>query len=147
MEDLAAYVAEGSRADLRTISRPAHLRHAAAELGNARGAADARASCEHFDVARTAPNSLDAVHLISEAYRLAYADRNLYVGDSDFVSVPVAGMLDPAYLKARAGLIRMDQSLKVAAAGTPAGQRPAAWTTRSRSRPPVTCRSSIATAT
>jgi gamma-glutamyltranspeptidase / glutathione hydrolase len=79
---------------------------------------------EQFEVRKYAPNSLDAVHLISEAYRLAYADRNLYVGDSDFVSVPVAGMLDPTYLKSRAGLIRMDQSLKVAAAGTPVGAAP-----------------------
>jgi len=76
---------------------------------------------QHFDVPRLAPNSADAVHLIAEAYRLAFADRAKYVGDPDFVQVPVAGLLDPAYLKARAGEIRMDRSLGAAAAGVPPG--------------------------
>ncbi|MEZ5290936.1 MAG: gamma-glutamyltransferase [Vicinamibacterales bacterium] len=79
---------------------------------------------EHFDVATLAPNSLDAVHLISEAYRLAYADRQKYVGDPDYVSVPVAGMLDPGYLKRRSTLIRMDRTMGVPTAGTPAGAEP-----------------------
>ena len=76
---------------------------------------------QHFDVAALAPNSPEAVHLISEAYRLAFADRALYVGDPDFVPVPVMGLLDPGYLKTRAALISMDKSLGVAAAGTPPG--------------------------
>jgi gamma-glutamyltranspeptidase / glutathione hydrolase len=75
---------------------------------------------EHFDLAALAPGSADAVHLISEAYRLAYADRAVYVGDDAFVDVPVAGLLDPAYLKSRADLIRMDRSLGAPAAGVPA---------------------------
>ncbi|MEZ5417424.1 MAG: gamma-glutamyltransferase [Vicinamibacterales bacterium] len=79
---------------------------------------------EHFDVATLAPNSLDAVHLISEAYRLAYADRQKFIGDPDFVSVPVAGMLDLAYLKQRSTLIRMDRTMGVPTAGTPAGAEP-----------------------
>ncbi len=41
----------------------------------------------------------------AQASRLAYADRDRYVGDPAFVSVPVAGMLDTTYLKARAALI------------------------------------------
>jgi gamma-glutamyltranspeptidase/glutathione hydrolase len=76
---------------------------------------------QHFDVAALAPDSPEAVHLISEAYRLAFADRALYVGDPDFVQVPVMGLLDPAYLKTRASLITMDKSLGVAPAGTPPG--------------------------
>ena len=62
----------------------------------------------------------DAVHLFSEAGRLAFADRGLYVADSDFVKVNVAGLLDPAYLKQRAALIA-DRSLGVAKAGIPPG--------------------------
>ena len=62
----------------------------------------------------------DAVHLFSEAGRLAFADRGLYVADSDFVKVNVAGLLDPAYLKQRAGLIT-DRSMGVAKAGVPPG--------------------------
>ncbi|HEX6162113.1 MAG TPA: gamma-glutamyltransferase [Vicinamibacterales bacterium] len=79
---------------------------------------------EQFDVAKHAPNSVDAVHLISEAYRLAYADRAKYVGDADFVSVPVAGLLDANYLKQRSTLIKMDRSMGVPIAGTPAGAEP-----------------------
>jgi gamma-glutamyltranspeptidase/glutathione hydrolase len=74
-----------------------------------------------FDLRRLAPDSVDAVHLVSEAYRLAYADRAKYVADSDFVDVPVAGLLDPGYLRTRAALIRMDRSMGVPVAGRPAG--------------------------
>ncbi len=62
----------------------------------------------------------DAVHLFAEAGRLAFADRGLYVADSDFVKVNVAGLLDPAYLKQRAQLIS-DRSMGVAKPGTPPG--------------------------
>ncbi len=49
--------------------------------------------------------SASAIHYVAEAMRLAYADRNTYVGDPDFVKVPIAGMLDPAYLaKLRASI-------------------------------------------
>ncbi len=54
---------------------------------------------------RAAPGSAQAVHLFSEAARLAYADRALYVGDPDFNPVPVARLLAPQYLETRARLI------------------------------------------
>ena len=76
---------------------------------------------EHFPVASYKPNSVDAVHLITEAYRLAYADRAKYVGDADFVSVPVAGLLDRGYLKSRAALISMQRTMGAAPAGAPTG--------------------------
>src|SRR6187402_1190603 len=41
--------------------------------------------------------SASAIHYVAEAMRLAYADRNEYVGDPAFVKVPIAGLLDPAY--------------------------------------------------
>ncbi|MGY2283450.1 gamma-glutamyltransferase family protein [Pseudomonas gingeri] len=61
-----------------------------------------------------------AVHLIAEAERLAYADRGLYVADSDFVPVPVAGLIDPTYLARRAALVG-ERSLGKAEPGVPAG--------------------------
>ena len=67
----------------------------------------------------------DAVHLLAEAGRLAFADRGAYVADSDFVKVNVAGLLDPAYLKQRAALIT-DRSMGVAKAGVPPGTQAAA---------------------
>ena len=42
--------------------------------------------------------SASAIHCVTEAMRRAYADRNEYVGDPDFVKVPIAGLLDRAYL-------------------------------------------------
>jgi gamma-glutamyltranspeptidase/glutathione hydrolase len=68
---------------------------------------------------------LDAVHLFSEAGRLAFADRNQFVADSDFVPVDVAALTSPAYLTERARLIT-DRSLVRAPAGRPGGAR-VAW--------------------
>jgi len=76
---------------------------------------------QSFDVAAMKPNTLDSVHVISEAYRLAYADRALYVADPDFVSVPQAGLINADYLKERAKLIDMQKSIGVPVAGTPPG--------------------------
>lgn len=72
-----------------------------------------------IDLAPVTPGSAQEVHLITEAERLAFADRNLYVGDPDFVDVPVAGLLDPAYLKTRAGLIAPDKAMETVPAGKP----------------------------
>jgi gamma-glutamyltranspeptidase/glutathione hydrolase len=73
---------------------------------------------------RAAP--VAAAHAFSEAGRLAYADRDRFVADPDFVAVPLPGLLDPAYLDARAALVRLDRSMGHAAAGTPRGAPPAA---------------------
>lgn len=61
-----------------------------------------------------------AVHLIAEAERLAYADRAQYVADTDFVPVPVKGLVDPNYLASRASLIG-ERSMGSARPGTPPG--------------------------
>jgi gamma-glutamyltranspeptidase / glutathione hydrolase len=47
---------------------------------------------------KSGAGSASSIHYAAEAMRRAYADRNEYVGDPDFVKVPVAGLLDPAYL-------------------------------------------------
>ncbi|MGK9415666.1 gamma-glutamyltransferase [Pseudomonas cedrina] len=62
----------------------------------------------------------DAVHLLAEAGRLAFADRALYVADADFVPVPVAGLIAPDYLAKRAALIG-ERSMGLAKPGLPAG--------------------------
>ena len=64
--------------------------------------------------------SVAAVHLISESQRLAYADRNKYVADTDFVPLPgngVSSMVAKDYLKTRAALISTTKSLGTAQAG------------------------------
>lgn len=82
---------------------------------------------ERFDLTALGPNSPVAWHLIAESMRLAYADRDLYLGDMDFVSVPVAGLIDPAYLAQRSALISRDTTMTTVAAGRPAGARQMAW--------------------
>ena len=74
---------------------------------------------ERFDLHALPPNSAPAVHLIAEASKLAFADRDRYLADPDFVRAPVDGLLDRHYLAARAALIRPDASLGTAVAGEP----------------------------
>jgi gamma-glutamyltranspeptidase / glutathione hydrolase len=74
---------------------------------------------EPFDLSRIPPNSAQAVHLVAEASKLAFADRNQYVGDPDFVKVPVAGLLDQYYLKSRAAMISADKAMGKATPGIP----------------------------
>jgi gamma-glutamyltranspeptidase/glutathione hydrolase len=75
---------------------------------------------ERTDFQRAAPHSAAAVHLFAEAGRLAYADRALYVGDPAFVDVPLAKLLDGAYLDARARLIG-ERSMRQALPGSAEG--------------------------
>ena len=60
---------------------------------------------ESTGFARAPPDSAAAVHIFAEAGKLAFADRARYVGDPDFVGVPVDALLDRAYLEKRARLI------------------------------------------
>jgi gamma-glutamyltranspeptidase/glutathione hydrolase len=84
---------------------------------------------ESFDLAMYRPAILDAdggkpqvagVHLVAEAERLAYADRDKYVADADVVPLPGGSadtLLNKPYLQMRARMIRMDASLGTAEAG------------------------------
>jgi gamma-glutamyltranspeptidase/glutathione hydrolase len=80
---------------------------------------------ERTDFRRARPLSARAVHLFSEASRLAYADRTRYIADPAFVRVPARGLLDPAYLARRARRIG-ERSMGVAQPGHPALAPPAA---------------------
>ena len=76
-----------------------------------------------YDMRRIGPDSLLAVHLIAEASRLAFADRDQYLADPAFVSVPVAGLLDPTYLHIRGETISTLGSMGHADPGIPPGVR------------------------
>ena len=86
---------------------------------------------ESTNIATLAPDSnglnAQAVHLFSEAGRLAFADRNRYVADPDFTPIPggVASLLDKRYLAQRAALIG-ERSIGTAVAGKPQGMQ-VAW--------------------
>ncbi|MBM3511020.1 MAG: gamma-glutamyltransferase [Alphaproteobacteria bacterium] len=73
---------------------------------------------ERFELRRLRPTSAEAVHLMAEASRLAFADRARYLGDPEHVAVPVADLLDPAYLRGRGALIDPGRSRGRAIAGT-----------------------------
>ena len=66
---------------------------------------------EPFDIATLGPDDPQSWRIIGDATRLAFADRERYIADSDFVKMP-KGLLDPAYLKARSALIRRETALK-----------------------------------
>ncbi len=69
------------------------------------------------------PGSASAIHYVAESMRRAYADRNEYIGDPDFVKVPLAGLLDKSYLaKLRATIdpVKATPSVEVKP-GQPAG--------------------------
>ncbi|MGA7711626.1 MAG: gamma-glutamyltransferase [Rhizomicrobium sp.] len=73
---------------------------------------------ERFPSSALTPNSLSELHLFSQASRLAFADRAVYMGDPAFVRVPVASLLDRSYLGARSSLIDPSRDMGVAPPGT-----------------------------
>jgi gamma-glutamyltranspeptidase / glutathione hydrolase len=75
---------------------------------------------ENFDLSGLGILDVETVHLFTQAGRLAFADRNKYVADTDFITVPAEGMLDKAYLEERAALIKK-MDMGTAAHGTPVG--------------------------
>ena len=70
---------------------------------------------ERFDVARMKPGTAETVHLVTEAERLAFADRDKWVADDRFVDVPVQGLVDPAYVRSRSMLIDAGHAMGKAA--------------------------------
>lgn len=63
------------------------------------------------------PTSIESVHLITEASKLAFADRNKYLADQDFIDIPVNTLLDPGYLLKRSQLITKSKTMGRAKAG------------------------------
>ncbi|MFA7602260.1 MAG: gamma-glutamyltransferase [Novosphingobium sp.] len=118
--DIAAY---------RAVSRPpvctSYRRYRVCGMGPPSSGATtvqgALGMLERFDLAALGPDSPVAWHLIAEAQRLAYADRERYLADSDFVTVPTAGLVSHAYLAARARLIAPDRAMASAEPGMPPG--------------------------
>ncbi len=76
---------------------------------------------ERFDLGRWGKDDPRSWHVIGEAMKLAYADREQYLADPDFISVPTAGLIDRRYLARRSRLIRPDRALSSYNAGTPRG--------------------------
>lgn len=77
-----------------------------------------------FDLSKVAPDSVQATHLLAQAAKLAFADRERYLADPAFVPVPVEGMLASDYLASRAALIDASKDITIAEAGLPEGAPP-----------------------
>lgn len=73
---------------------------------------------ENFDMKKLGMTS-EGWHIFSEASFLAYADRDKYIGDPDFITVDADSLIDKEYLRSRADLIRNDIAMKNVTAGNP----------------------------
>jgi len=82
------------------------------------------ATLQRFDLKAMGKDSPQSWYLIGQAMQLAYADREKYLGDDAFVNVPVAGLLNPEYIKERSALIDPEKARADYPAGNPPGATP-----------------------
>jgi len=74
---------------------------------------------EQFDLKALQRNSADYLHVVTEAMKLGYADRDTYYADPAFVTVPAKGLLSKEYAKVRAAQIDMKRASTTQIAGDP----------------------------
>ncbi|KIN63616.1 Gamma-glutamyltransferase [Sulfitobacter noctilucicola] len=84
------------------------------------------AALEGFDLS-AGPQDPTVRMLIGDASRLAFADRGRYLADSDYVPVPVSGLLDPEYMQERAAVLGGDTALESVEAGNPDWDHALLW--------------------
>lgn len=118
VEDLAAYRAR--------VERPVHRSYRGWEVYKCgpwtQGPAllQALAMLERFDLRAMGHNSADFAHTVIEALKLAFADRDAYYGDPEFVQVPLERLLSDGYAEARAALIDARRASLEPRPGSPA---------------------------
>ena len=91
---------------------------------------------ERFDLASMGCNTAEAVHMMVEAKRLAFADREAYMADPEWVDVPIPGLLSKEYAAERAVAIDPERAAAAVAAGDP-------WRYQGEARPKATARVSV----
>ena len=82
---------------------------------------------EPFELGALDPRDLSARRLMGDATRLAFADRGRYLADSDFVPVPLGGLIAPEYLAGRAELLRREEALPEVSPGQPEWDHAQLW--------------------
>jgi len=119
VEDIAAYRPE----EIAPICRPYRVWVICAPSPPASGVGllELMGLLERTDIADRGPEDPEAWYLFAEASRVMYADRDRYVGDPRFVTVPVEGLLEPAYLDARRAAIGPSARPGVHPFGQPGG--------------------------
>ncbi|MGQ8363801.1 gamma-glutamyltransferase [Glaciecola sp. 1036] len=74
---------------------------------------------EQFDLSTVSPSSAEFVHLFSQSSALAFADREAYIADLDFLGLSAVPLVNPGYMKERASLISLEGNWTKASAGKP----------------------------
>lgn len=122
MEDLRGYVAK-ERAPVRGNYRGHEIISMPPPSSGGAVLIEMLNILEGFDLQKMEASSSDRYHFMAEAMRRAFADRAEYMGDSDFVKVPVQGLIDKAYAATLRGTIKNDRASTSAEvrAGRPAG--------------------------
>jgi gamma-glutamyltranspeptidase/glutathione hydrolase len=98
---------------------------------------------ERFSPKQLQPNTLSEIHLFSEASRLAFADRAMWLADPDTVHVPVEGLLDRGYLAQRSALVDPAHDMGEAKAGEPPMKHAALFAPQTSTQLPGTSHMSI----
>jgi len=126
LSDLAVYRVK-ERAPVCTPYRAAEICGMGPPSSGGVGVAQILGLLARHDLARLAPDSPEALRLLGDATRLAFADRGRYLADADFVPVPVKGLLAADYLAARARLLDRADALPEVAPGMPAFDHALLW--------------------
>ncbi len=122
LDDLRAYVAK-ERVPLRTTYRGYEVISIPPPSSGGTALIQMLNILEGYDLARLGWSSSEKYHVMTEAMRRAFADRAEYLGDMDFVKVPVSGLIDKAYAAQRRSTIDLERASRSAdvRAGQPVG--------------------------
>ena len=122
MEDLRGYIAK-ERAPLRGNYRGHEIISMPPPSSGGAVLIEMLNILEGFELNKMEASSSERYHLMTESMRRAFADRAEYMGDSDFVKVPVAGLIDKSYAATLRSTINTDRASTSAEvrAGRPAG--------------------------
>lgn len=72
---------------------------------------------EPFELSQYKPNQTEAMHLFTQASKLAYADRDMYIADTDYTNIPYAALINSTYLRRRSEYIEPDKNIRYARPG------------------------------
>ncbi|HEX7999245.1 MAG TPA: gamma-glutamyltransferase [Pyrinomonadaceae bacterium] len=122
LNDMRAYVAK-ERVPLRTTYRGHEVVSMPPPSSGGAVLIEMLNILEGYELGKMRWSSVERNHLLTETMRRAFADRAEYMGDTDFVKVPIAGIIDKDYAARQRSTIRMDRASKSAEvrAGQPPG--------------------------
>ena len=87
---------------------------------------------EQFDLLGMGCNTAESIHLMVEAKKLAFADREAYMADPDWTDIPVGGMLSKQYAAERARLVDLGRAAESVTQGDPWSYQPANYRRRGK---------------